>query len=85
MQLEILDAAASFTEDNSNLNQPDFVLCLRLLPANLHAEILDLRGFDSSRILILRGGILASVGNFPEICEANLNMFVTLPFDSSRI
>ena len=30
-------------------------------------KILDFRGFDSSRILILRGGILMSIGNFPEV------------------
>ena len=34
--------------------------------ANLRAKILDFRGFDSSRILILRGGILMSIGNVPE-------------------
>ena len=34
--------------------------------ANLRTKILDFRGFDSSRILILRGGILISIGNFPE-------------------
>ena len=33
---------------------------------NLHTRILDFRGFDSSRILILRGGILMSTGNFTE-------------------
>ena len=34
--------------------------------ANLHTKILDFRGFDSSAILILRGGILRSIGSFPE-------------------
>ena len=34
--------------------------------ANLRTKILDFRGFDSSRILILRGGTLMSIGNFPE-------------------
>ena len=29
---------------------------------NLRTKILDFRGFDSSRILILRGGILTSIG-----------------------
>ena len=29
-------------------------------------SILDVRGFDSSIILILRGGILTPKGNFPE-------------------
>ena len=31
--------------------------------ANLRTEILDFRGFDSSRVLILRGGILMSIGS----------------------
>ena len=35
--------------------------------ANLRTKILDFRGFDSSRILILRGGILMSIGDFPEV------------------
>ena len=34
--------------------------------ANLRAKILDLRGFDSSVILISRGEILMSVGSFLE-------------------
>ena len=36
------------------------------LTANLRTKMLDFRGFDSSRILCLRGGILMSRGNFPE-------------------
>ena len=34
--------------------------------ANLRTKIMDLRVFDTSRILILRGGILMSIRNFPE-------------------
>ena len=34
--------------------------------ANLRTKILDFRGFDSSIILIIRGWILMSTGNFPE-------------------
>ena len=34
--------------------------------ANLRTKILNFRGFDSSRILIRRGGILMSIGNFPD-------------------
>ena len=33
--------------------------------ANLGTKILDFRGFDSSIILIFRGGILMSIRNFP--------------------
>ena len=35
--------------------------------ANLRTKILDFRGFGSIRILILRGGILMSIGDFPEM------------------
>ena len=34
--------------------------------ANLRTKILDFRGFDSRIILILRGGVLMSIGDFPE-------------------
>ena len=34
--------------------------------ANLCTEILDFRGFDSSILWSLRGGVLMSMGNFPE-------------------
>ena len=37
--------------------------CTRMAVANLRAKILDFRGFDASRTLILRGGILMSMGN----------------------
>ena len=40
----------------------------QMCTANLRTKILDFRGFDSSRfILILRGGILRPIGHFPEI------------------
>ena len=34
--------------------------------ANLHTSIMDFRGVDSSRILILRGGIPRPMGDLPE-------------------
>ena len=34
--------------------------------ANLRTKILDFGGLDSGRTLILRGGILMPIGNFPE-------------------
>ena len=34
--------------------------------ANLPTNVMDFRGFDSSRILNLRGEILMSIGSFPE-------------------
>ena len=36
------------------------------ITANLRTKILDFRGFDSSIILMSRGGILMSIGHFPE-------------------
>ena len=36
------------------------------LTANLRTKILDFRGFGSSGILIVRGGVLMSTGSFPE-------------------
>ena len=41
-------------------------LCSKGDTANLCTKILDFRGFDSSRILIQRGGIPGPVGNFLE-------------------
>ena len=43
------------------------LVCLFVCVACIHTKILDFRGFDSSRILILRGGILKSIGNFPDV------------------
>ena len=37
-----------------------------LITASLHTKILDFRGFDSSIILSLRGGVLTSIGSFLE-------------------
>ena len=39
--------------------------CLRPT-ANPRTNIMDFRGFDSSIILIIRGGIIMSIGDFPE-------------------
>ena len=46
--------------------------------ANLRTKIMDFRGFDSSRILILRGGILRPVGNFPECLNQATLLGITL-------
>ena len=34
--------------------------------ANLRTNIMDFRGFNSSVVLIIRSGILMSIGDFPE-------------------
>ena len=38
-----------------------------VLTANLRSRILNVRGFDSSRVLMPRGGIPRSIWDFPEI------------------
>ena len=40
--------------------------------ANLRTEILDFREIDSSSILILRGGILRPIGDFPEMLSQQI-------------
>ena len=45
--------------DNSHNNDNDNT-------PNLPTSIMDFRGFDSSIILLLRGGIPRPIGNFPE-------------------
>ena len=40
--------------------------------ANLRTKILDLRGFDSSIILVLRGGMLMSIREFTEILSQQI-------------
>ena len=42
------------------------------LTANLRTEILDFSGFDSSIILILRGGIPRPMGNIPEFSSPGI-------------
>ena len=34
--------------------------------ANLRTHIMDFTGLNSSKVLIIRGGILMSIGDFPE-------------------
>ena len=41
------------------------MLCV-YVTANLPTSIMDFRGFDSSIILVLRGGIPRPIGDFPE-------------------
>ena len=43
---------------------------LRVRTANLRAKIPDFRGFDSSIILMLRGGSIMSIWNFPGKVES---------------
>ena len=43
----------------------------RLDTADLHTKILDCRWFDSSIISVLRGGMLMSMGSFPEVSKSS--------------
>ena len=47
-------------------------------PASLRAKTLDFGGFDSSRILILRGGIPMSKGNFLEMLSQRISAGIIL-------
>ena len=49
-----------------------------MLTANVRIKILDFGGLDSSRILILRGGILRSVGNLPESLSQGILLGIIL-------
>ena len=46
--------------------------------ANLRTKILDFRGFDSSRILILRLGILMCIGNFTKMLSQRILVGIIL-------
>ena len=50
-----------FLQDHGALRAPD-----SRSTANLRTKILDFRGFETSRILILRGRVLMPEGNSPE-------------------
>ena len=46
--------------------------------ADLPTKIKDFRGFYSGRILIVRGGILMSIGNFPEMLSQRILVGIIL-------
>ena len=54
--------------------------CLASCTANLRSstKILDFRRFDSSRILILRCGIIMSMGSFPEVLSQRILVGIIL-------
>ena len=54
------------------------VLSAACATAHLHTKILDLRGFDSSGILILRVGILMSMENFPKSLSQRILVGIVL-------
>ena len=60
------------SKGGSRIPEPMAYLDLGVLMANLHTKILDFGGFDSSLILVLRGGILMSVGNFFDLSSEHI-------------
>ena len=46
--------------------------------ANLRTKVLDFRGFDSSIILMLRGGILVYIGNSPDVLSHGILVGIIL-------
>ena len=46
--------------------------------ANLPTNIVDFAGFDSSVMLIVTGGILMSIGDFPESLSQAMLVGITL-------
>ena len=56
----------AFGNVNNETQKPWSNAVLSLYTPNLPTKIVDFRGFDSSIILIYRGGILMSMGDFPD-------------------
>ena len=59
-------------------DNPGRVSAARSCTTSLRTKILDFRGFDSSIILKLRGGILMSTGNIPEIVSQQIFVGIIL-------
>ena len=51
---------------NNSHNVDIHIICIIIITPSSPTNIVDLRGFDSSIILISRGGIPRPIGNFPE-------------------
>ena len=49
-----------------------------LFTANFRTKILYFRGFDSSMIWMFSGGILMSIGNFPEVLSQGILVGIIL-------
>ena len=64
--------------EGSRVTVPFNMLPFEHATANLLSNIMDFRGFDSSNMLILRGGILMSIGDFPEIMGQRISVAINL-------
>ena len=64
--------AAGLRKGCAHFGCPHFGLGNFAYTANLHTKIMDFGGFDSSRILIQKGGVLMSIGYFPEVLSQGI-------------
>ena len=65
-------ALGGMRSDNSGGGPKGLADAMVKTMANLRTKILDFRGFDTSIILILRGGVLVCIGGFPEIVSQRI-------------
>ena len=59
------------------MNDYDDMICI-LVMRSISLLTLDFRGFDSSIILMLRGGVPRPIGNFPESLTQTILVGITL-------
>ena len=76
----LLEGPAGFLDEGAGSVEKSARSLLRLtqLAANLRTKILDFRGFDPSRISILRSGFLMSIGNSPAILNRRILVGIIL-------
>ena len=68
-------SAKQNSTSQANVSRPWKRVCSTV---NLRAKILDFRGFYSSRILNLRGGILMPIGNIPKLQSQQILVAIIL-------
>ena len=73
----LADPAADYNneviDDNNNNNNIIIIIIIIITAtADLRTKILDFGGFDSGRVLMLRGESLLSIGSFPEILSQRI-------------
>ena len=54
------------------------MVTVAVVTVNLPTNIMDFRGFESSVILIVRGGILMSIGDVPEVLSQAILVGTTI-------
>ena len=76
--MELRRSTHGICEFGADMSKPDIASFRHTHTANLPTNIMDFRGFDSSIIFILGGGILMSIGDFPESLSQAILVGVTL-------